>query len=191
MFVVFARPRPDSRRCYHVCMTVGQERVLAALSPMWQRIARGEVDLSRYSDEEVLTGRIGMPDGRTLPQPPVYPDTWIAEQARRQVRKAHRLIRENVITAIEVHEEIMVDDTLEPRDRMKAASFFTDRFLGKDVQRVQVEQVGDDPRELLIQRLLAARSGLPAAQVAAVANGGVIDAEIVPDDAVLGLDDLI
>lgn len=172
-------------------MTVEQERALAALSPMWQRIARGEVDLSRYSDEEVLTGRIGMPDGRTLPQPAVYPDTWIAEQARRQVRKAERKIRENVINAIDVHEEIMLDDTLEPKDRLKAAAFFTDRFLGKDVQRIQVEQVGDDPRERLIQRLLAARSGLPAAQVAAAATGDVVDAEIVPDDAVLGLDDLL
>lgn len=171
---------------------------MALLSPMWQRIARGEVDLSVYTDDEILSGEIRMADGRLLPAPKEIPETMVREQIARGLRKAERQIRKNALLALEVYEEIMLDDTVEPRDRLKAADFFTTRFLGKDVQHVHVttEDGPDAARERLTERLLAARMGLPAPVVTQLAASQVVDdaetfdAELV-DDATLTLEDLL
>lgn len=162
----------------------------AALTPMWQRIADGEVDLSGFSDEEIETGQIIMRDGRMLPAPPTYPDTWVREQVKRGLRKAQRLVRVGAMDALEVYSEILNDDNAEDKDRIKAGEFFLTRFLGKEAQHVVVHD-GDaeDAREVLIQRLLAARQGLPATAVAELGAGRVPDG--TPDDAVLALEDLI
>lgn len=175
---------------------VAMDRTLSMLSPMWQRIAQGTVDLSQYTDEEILTGQIRMADGRLLPAPAVLPEVFMREQTRRGMRKAQRMIRENAITAIEVYEEILSDDEVEPRDRMAAAKFFTDRFLGKPDQHVHVHDANvEEAKEALIERLLAARRGLPAAAVTQIASGqpvdeDVYDAELV-DDATIALEDLL
>jgi hypothetical protein len=176
-------------------VTVQQDRTLAMLSPMWQRIARGEVDLSLYTDDEILSAEIRMADGRLLPAPAVLPDLFIREQIKRGLRKAERSIRKGALTAIEVYEEILEDDMCEPKDRMTAAKFFTDRFLGKPDQHVHHHAADlDDAREVLIQRLLAARSGLPAAAALQIASGqepdDIMDAELV-DDATIALEDLL
>lgn len=162
----------------------------AALTPMWQRIADGEVDLSRYTDEELETGEIRMQDGRTLPAPPTYPDTWVREQVKRGLRKAQRLVRVGAMDALEVYSEILNDDNAEDKDRLKAGEFFLTRFLGKEAQHVVVHD-GDaeDAREVLIQRLLAARQGLPAGAVAELGAGRVPPG--TPDEAVIGLEDIL
>lgn len=168
----------------------------AALTPMWKRIADGQVDLSRYTDEEIETGRIRMEDGRLLPPPAAYPDTWVREQVKRGLRKAQAKIREGAMQALEVYEDIMLDDRAEDRDRLKAGEFFLTRFLGKETQHV-VHHDGDigDAREALIQRLLAARQGLPASAVAELGAGqpvtdDTVDAELV-DEATIHLEDIL
>lgn len=176
-------------------MTVQQDRTLTMLSPMWQRIARNEVDLSQYSDEEILSARIQMADGRYLPAPKVLPEVFIREQIRRGMRKAQRKIRENAMDAIDVYEEIMNDDTVEPKDRLAAGKFFLDRFLGKETQHVHVTtENADEAKELLIQRLLAARQGLPPGAALALAAGeepdDTVDAELV-DDGTISLEDIL
>lgn len=171
------------------------DRTLSMLSPMWQRIAAGAVDLSQYSDEEILTGKIRMADGRLLPAPAVLPEVFMREQVVRGLRKAQRQIREGALTALEVYDEILKDEECEPKDRMTAAKFFTDRFLGKPDQHVHVHDANvEDAKEALIERLLAARRGLPAATVTQIANGEIVDdtvdAELV-DDATIALEDLL
>lgn len=170
-------------------MTVAQERALAALTPMWQRIARGDIDLSQYSDEEILTGRIQMADGRLLPTPPTLPDNFVAEQVRRGLRKAQRKIREGAMSALEVYADILEDDTLEPRDRLKAGQFFLERFLGKETQHVHVTTDADAAREELVRRLVAARRGLTGEQQFAAATEDVVDGEVV--EGTLALEDIL
>lgn len=171
------------------------DQTTTPLTPMWQRIAAGEVDLARYSDEEILSGQIRMPDGRLLPTPPVFPEVWEREQVRRGLRKAQRQIRDGALRALEVYEEILEGgEGVEAKDRLKAAEFFTTRFLGKPDQHVHVHKANpDEARELLVQRLLAARQGLPAPVSRALANGedvgDIVDGEIV-EDATLHLRDL-
>jgi hypothetical protein len=84
-------------------MTVQQDRLMAVLSPMWRRIARGEVDLSQYSDEEILTGEIRMADGRLLPAPAELPDLFIREQIKRQLKQAQVKVRQGAMDALDVY----------------------------------------------------------------------------------------
>lgn len=149
-----------------------QDRTMAVLTPMWQRIARGEVDLEAYSDEEILSGEIRMADGRLLPAPPVYPDAFIKEQTRRGMRKAERQIRKGAVESFEVQMDIMNDDLAPASARLKAAEMFQNRFLGAAPQHLTVTHEGDtDPRTALIEKLLSAKAGLPE----------VVDGEVVED----------
>lgn len=162
----------------------------AALTPMWQRIEAGEVDLSQYTDEEIESGEILMADGRRLPAPPTYPDAWVREQVKRGLRKAQSLVRAGAMDALQVYSEILNDNDAEDKDRIKAGEFFLTRFLGKEAQHVVVHD-GDaeDAREVLIQRLLAARQGLPTEAVAELGAGRVPAG--TPDEAVIALEDLL
>jgi hypothetical protein len=176
-------------------MTVQQDRLMAVLSPMWRRIARGEVDLSQYSDEEILTGEIRMADGRLLPAPAELPDLFIREQIKRQLKQAQVKVRQGAMDALDVYSEIMNDEMQEAKDRLKAGQFFLDRFLGKPEQHVHHHAAdADDARERLIERLLAARQAMPPEAAGALAQGrqpedGIVDAELL-DDGTLGTDDL-
>lgn len=166
------------------------------MTPLWQRIAEGSVDLSQYSDEEILSGKIQMPDGRVIPQPRSLPDTFLAEQVRRGFRKAQRLIRTGAMDALRVYSEILNDDMVDPKDRIRAGQFFLNRFLGKETQHVHVTtHDGDSAREELVRRLVAARAGLPVAAALELASTGhvtdeVVDAELV-DEANIYLEDLL
>lgn len=132
--------------------------VLSVLSPMWQRIARGEVDLSNYSDEEILAAQIRMADGRLAPAPRVIPETFKQEQVKRGFRVAEAKILEGSVEALKVYMEILKDDKAARRDRLKAAQFFTDRFLGKDVVKVAV--ASEDKIEMLFKSILEDPEGL-------------------------------
>lgn len=164
-------------------MTIAvEERTLAVLSPMWQRIARGEVNLEQYTDEEILSGEITMADGRLLPKPKVFPETFIREQERRGLAVARKKVREGALKSFDVVLDILEDDTAEDKDRLRAAEMLQNRFLGKADQRVHVQvDLDTDPRDLLLERLLAARKGIAA--------GDVIDAEVVEED--LSAEDLL
>lgn len=167
-------------------MTVIQERALSMLTPMWQRIARGEVDLTQYSDDEILSGKIYMADGRRLPKPNVFPDTFIAEQKRRGLLIAERKVRRGAMDALTVYTEILNNDLSEDKDRLKAGEWFLTRFLGKAEQRVHVQVENDeDPREVLLRRLLASRG---ITQVPPPPEDDVVDAEVVEEPT---LEDLL
>lgn len=171
-------------------MFMTEERILAVLTPMWTRIARGEIDLSRYTDDEILTAQIRTADGRLLPPPASLPDRFIAEQVRRGMRKAQRRIREGAMKALDVYEDIMDDDLVEPKDRLKAGQFFLDRFLGKETQHVHVTTDVSDAREELVRRLVAARAQMSVTDALALAAGDVCEGEIV-EEAIITLEDLL
>ena len=172
------------------CMTVEEQRVLAALSPMWTRIERGEVDLSQYTDDEILTARITMADGRLLPAPTRLPDTFVAEQQRRGFLKVQRTIREGAVKAPEVLAEIMDDDQQPAKARIDAAKEFLNRFIGTATQHVHV--TGDqeaDPRDVLLQRLMAARQAVATPVQPELPMTDVHEAVIVEDT--IELEDLL
>lgn len=134
------------------------ERRIALMPTAWQRVARGEVDLSELTDEEVFEGRLRGANGNMGPRPAFYPQNFIDEQIRRSLSWANDEIRSGMREAIGVLRSIMNNELASHADRMKAAMFFTDRFLGKDVQRVLV--TAEDPVESLFKAILADPFGL-------------------------------
>lgn len=130
----------------------------AYLSPMWQRIARSEVDLGKYSDEEILTAQIRMADGRLAPVPKILPHSFIQEQVKRGMRVAEKKIRQGSDLALDVYLEVLGNKKAANADRMRAAQFFTDRFLGKDIVKVQVAEV--DRIQSLFESILLDPDGL-------------------------------
>lgn len=178
-------------------MTVTEERALAVLTPMWQRIARGEIDLEQYTDEEILSGQITMADGRLLPKPPVLPELFIQEQEKRGLVVAREKIRDGALKSLDVQYDILMDPLSENRDRLVAAKMFQERFLGKADQRVHVHVESDqDPRDVLIQRLLLARNAVTTGEGDDPASAGIVEAEIVEEpleisDSGIVLDDLL
>ncbi len=129
------------------------QRNMVLWGPFWQRVARGEVDLSVYSDEEILDARIKTPDNRLLPPPKALPTEWVKEQHRRGLRVAESKIRDGAQRALEVMYEIMDDDRAPRQDRLRAANFFTDRFLGKAPEQIKVAKA--DTLEELYKRFLS------------------------------------
>lgn len=147
-------------------LSSADEKNMSLWGRTWQRIATGEIDLAQYTDEEILTGQIRMADNRLAPVPKAYPEVFQQEQVRRGMRQAQVKIQEGAQEAFDVYREIM-HDTLAPRsDRLRAADFFSNRFLGKDVVKVQVAEV--DKIEELFMDLLSEDDGLMPAEASTV-----------------------
>lgn len=159
-------------------MTTLNDRALAMLTPMWQRIADGQVDLAQYSDTQILKAEIPMADGRIAPRPNVLPDAFLDEQRRRGLLKAERKVRDGAIAALDFMADVVEDDQAPIGERVKAAKVLIEKYV-PTVSHVDVTHHGDeDPRERLINRLLAARSA--TVEVTTDEDDDVVEAEIVP-----------
>lgn len=131
---------------------------IALMPQKWREIADGTVDLATLSDEEVFKGRLRGVNGTMGPRPAFYPQNFIDEQIRRSLDWANDEIRTGARDAIAVFKEVMNNPQAADADRLRAAMFFTDRFLGKEVTRVMV--TSEDPVESLFRQLLQDESGL-------------------------------
>jgi hypothetical protein len=133
-------------------------RVIAQLPPAWKEIALGERPLDTLTDEEVFKGRLLRADGVLGARPSFYPQNFIDEQIRRSLDWANDEIRSGAREAILTLKEIMGNAEAADSDRLKAAMFFTDRFLGKEVQKVLI--TAEDPVESLFRNILEDPNGL-------------------------------
>jgi len=134
------------------------KRRIALMPRPWQAIAKGERDLSELTDEEVFKGQLLDAQGRFGPRPQFYPQNFIDEQIRRSLDRANDEIRSGARDAIKVLKDIMNNDRAAHSDRLKAAMFFTDRFLGKEISRVLI--TAEDPVETLFRNILEDPDGL-------------------------------
>jgi hypothetical protein len=134
------------------------------LPPKWREIADGSRPLEDLTDDEVFKGRLLQADGRYGPRPSFYPQNFIDEQIRRSLDWANDEIRSGAREAIMTLKEIMGNPEAADSDRLKAAMFFTDRFLGKEVTKVLI--TAEDPVESLFRSILEDPQGLmhPAPQ---------------------------
>lgn len=138
--------------------TKQNRRMMSMLPASWRAIADGSRPLEELSDKEVFEGRLLRADGVLGARPAFYPQNFIDEQIRRSLDWANDEIRSGARDAIRTLKQIMNDDNASYADRMKAAMFFTDRFLGKEVQKVLV--TAEDPVESLFRQILADPHGL-------------------------------
>lgn len=142
--------------------TKTNRRVISMLPPSWRPIATGERSLDELTDKEVFEGRLLRSDGKLDARPSFYPQNFIDEQIRRSLNWANDEIRSGAREAIIVLKQIMMNGQNDA-DRLKAAMFFTDRFLGKEITRVMLS--AEDPVESLFRQILADPEGLSGAPV--------------------------
>src|SRR5262245_54429365 len=113
-------------------------------SPVWvgktnSAILNGTEDVSLWSDEELLRGQRRASNGRWPGRPPkVVPKAIHDEMGRRRMLKAHDLLRDNLLAAVEVLVTIARDKRAEDKDRLKAVGMIMDRVLGKVPERVHL-----------------------------------------------------
>ena len=136
---------------------INRQRI-ALLPPTWRAVADGSRPLEELSDEEVFQGRLRTADGRMGQRPLFYPQNFIDEQVRRSLDFASENIRDGAREAITVLRNVMNNTQAFDSDRIKAATIFIDRFLGKEVQKVLL--TAEDPVETLFRSILNDPEGL-------------------------------
>lgn len=102
-------------------------------------ILNGEMDLSAWSEEELMRGQRRSRRGTWEGRPPkLVPKAIHDELVRRKMSEAHDLMRDNVVKATEVLIEIAEDKEVDPAVRLRAVGMIHDRVLGKAKERVEV-----------------------------------------------------
>lgn len=103
-------------------------------------ILSGDLDVSTWTDEELMRGQKRDKNGRWSGAPPkLVPKAIHDELVRRKMSQAHDLMRDNVVKATEVLVEIAQDKDVDPAVRLRAVAMIHDRVLGKAPDKVQME----------------------------------------------------
>lgn len=140
-------------------------------------ILSGELDLSTWSEEELLRAQRKSKRGTWEGRPPkLVPKAIHDELVRRKMSQAHDLLRDNLIAAVGVLVEIAKDGEAQDSDRIKAAQLIIERVMGKTPERVQLEVA--PPWALAIQAMYETHGPLALER----ADDELIDAELVEYD---------
>jgi len=149
----------------------------------------GILTVKDLDDEELVKGRCRDHTGR-IPTRNKHTELIPAERYDEMV-KEHEMrykqrLRQYLNGALDVAVEIMEDDTVEPRDRLEAAKWITERSAGKSVEHVE-HTVEMKPWEGLLTDItgIGAISRARHRELSAEGAGaGIIDVEVVDEDAV-------
>ena len=107
-------------------------------------ILQGEMDLSAWSEEELIRGQRRSRRGTWEGRPPkLVPKAIHDELVRRKMGEAFDLMRDNVVKATEVLIEIAEDKEVDPAVRLRAVGMIHDRVLGKSKERVELALAPD------------------------------------------------
>ncbi len=155
-------------------------------------IMRGEMDLTAWSDEELLRGQQKNKNGQWTGRPPsVVPTAVHQELARRRMSKAYELLRENVVGAVEVAAEVMTNKEVDNGTRLKAAELIINRVLGKLPEHVTLEVAQQEEpafKRILSTALVMVPTLKDAEALGAGQDGDVVEGELVEDEV---LDDTV
>lgn len=102
-------------------------------------ILNGTMDLTAWSDEELMRGQRRSKRGTWEGRPPrLVPKAIHDELVRRKMSKAHDILRDSIVRAAEVLREILDDPEVDAAVRLKAVVILLDRGLGKAPERVEI-----------------------------------------------------
>lgn len=136
-------------------------------------ILLGEVSLEDWDDEELLMGRRRDKGGRFRgKRPNLLPAAVVRELQRRRFAKAHALLADSLVDAVQFLRAVLNDPRASRATRMKAAREILNRVMGKPVEqtRLSIGEPGDKPWERVV-----------AQAIVATAND-VVDGEVVEDE---------
>jgi hypothetical protein len=142
----------------------------------------GLLTVEDMDDEELRAGRMRDSMGRipkvTKTMENVPRDLYDAMVQEHQQRTQERY-RQTMDAALDTIVDIMLDDTVEPRDRLEAAKHVKEQVMGKTPDKVQLA-VTRAPWEDIVMEVGRMTRAEHAARQAAIASG-VIDAEVVEE----------
>lgn len=144
-----------------------------------EALLAGLLRVDDLDDEELRTGRCRdeygrIPRGRNQLIPRHIHEAIVAEHFQRVNEK----LRTQMDVALGTMVDVMLDDTVEPKDRFEAAKYLFERVAGKTPDRVQV-QVSKAPWE----DVMGGIARISRAESRALRSGEVIDAETVEPQA--------
>jgi hypothetical protein len=103
------------------------------------KVLTGEDDLSEWDDEELRQGRRRAASGTWRGRKPtVVPKALHDELVRRTLDQAAILLRDNLGAAVEVLVELVTDEGIEAKDRLRAVQMIMDRVMGKAPDKVEL-----------------------------------------------------
>lgn len=149
----------------------------------------GILTVKDLDDEELVKGRCRDHTGR-IPQrnkhTELIPSDLFDEMVAEHEARYRQRLRETLNDALDVAVEVMNDDTVEPRDRLEAAKWVTERAAGKSVEHI-AHTVEMKPWEGMLTDISGIGAISRAKHRELQAEGGragIIDVEIVDDDDV-------
>lgn len=126
--------KPDAYSGHRALVRVGQGTT---------DILIGREDLSKWDEEELRRGRkrdsTGIFRGR---DPVVVAKAVHDELVKRTLDEANKLLQDNLQAGLEILVEIMKDQRVDAKDRLKAIEMITNRAMGKEPQKLEVQTEG-------------------------------------------------
>jgi len=105
----------------------------------YSAILTGQLDVTTWSDEELLRGQRRDRNGNWGGRPPkVIPKAIHDEMVKRKMSAAYDILRNNLVEAVQMFVDIAKDTQADPAVRLKAAGMIVDRVLGKSVERTDL-----------------------------------------------------
>lgn len=103
----------------------------------------GKEDLSTWDEEELRRGRKRRSDGTFAGKDPVVVAKAVHdEMVKRTLDEANRILQENLTEGLEILVEIMRDERVDAKDRLKAIEMISNRAMGKEPQKLEVKSEG-------------------------------------------------
>lgn len=154
-------------------------------SPNTLAILAGDVDLSSWTEEELIRGQRRNKRGKFHGRPPkIVPKALHDELVKRKLTKAYDLLNESIYDAVAILIDIAKDDRTDASVRLKAVKEILDRTIGKQPITLQIE-----PNRMAeaFQAMLVPDEGGPRSLPQRSMREGepfddVEDAEVVEDD---------
>lgn len=104
-----------------------------------EAILNGDMDLTAWSEEELLRGQRRAHTGRFTGRPPkVVPMAVHNELVRRRMSKAADLLNESIVDAVLLLRQVVTDEEAAYTDRIKASQLILDRVMGKAPERIEL-----------------------------------------------------
>jgi hypothetical protein len=117
----------------------GDERAVIRLGKSGTRVLVGLDDLSDWDDEELREGRRRSKNGTFIGKKPiVVPKALHDELVRRVMSRAQEQMRDSLMNAVNLLDQVVTDKDADNKDRLAAAKMIIDRVMGKDPVMVNV-----------------------------------------------------
>lgn len=117
----------------------GDERAFVRVGAATTRVLVGLDDLSDWDDEELREGRRRSKNGKFEGRKPiVVPKALHDELVRRVMSRAQEKMRDSLMNAVELLDQVVTDTEADNKDRLAAAKMIIDRVMGKDPVMVNV-----------------------------------------------------